>query len=208
MQLENPVRWGGFAAILAGVLLVVSELLSTYFDYLSADPLAYGRTIAPYDGAIGFLSPVVVQLGLIGLYAGQARATGMLGLVGFVLAFTGGQFLMPGASFVYPFREPYFWPWEFAEELAVEFFGWQIMVTVVLWLCFVVGWILLGVAALRSYLYPRAAAALLIAGVLILLLPVPLGSVIFAIALIWLGYALFAERGEDAGYASGRELAS
>jgi hypothetical protein len=208
MQLENPVRWGGLATIVAGVLLVVSELLSTYFDYLTADPLAYAMTIAPYDGAIGFLSPVIVQLGLIGLYAGQARAAGILGLVGFVLAFTGGQFLMPGASFVYPFREPYFWPWEFAEELAVEFFGWQIAVAVVLWLFFVVGWVLLGVTALKTHIYPRAAAALLIAGVLILLLPVPLGGVIFAAALVWLGYALFAKRSEQAHHATGRGVAS
>jgi hypothetical protein len=206
MQLENPVRWGGFAAILAGVLLVISELLSTYFDYLTTDPLAYGETIAPYDGSIGFLSPVLVQLGLMGLYAGQARVAGILGLVGFVLAFTGGQFLIPGASFVYPFREPYFWPWEFIEEMSVEFFGWQIAVAVILWLCFVLGWVLLGVAALKSHVYPRAAAALLIAGVLILFLPMPLGGIIFAIALVWLGYALFTGRGEEARHATSREV--
>jgi hypothetical protein len=207
MRIENPARLGGFAAILAGVLLVVSDLLSTYFDYL-ADPLSYGRTIAGFDGWIGLLFPVLVQLGLVGLYAPQARAAGILGLVGFVLAFTGGQFLMPGASFVYPFREPYFWPWEIAEELSIEFFGWQIAVAVVLGLCFVLGWALLGVAALRTPIYPRAGAALLIVGVLILLLPMPLGGIIFAVALVWLGYALFAERGEETGHATGRETAT
>jgi hypothetical protein len=34
MKLEDPVRMGGLAAILAGVLLVFSDLLRLYINYL------------------------------------------------------------------------------------------------------------------------------------------------------------------------------
>ncbi len=63
---------------------------------------------------------------------------------------------------------------------------------------FVLGWVLFGVATLRARVYPRASAMLLIAGALILLLPLPLGGIVFAGALAWMGYVLFTGRGEEA----------
>ena len=49
----------------------------------------------------------------------------------------------------------------------------------------------------RAGVYPRAAAMLLIAGALTLLLPLSLSGVIFAVAVAWMGYVLFAARGEE-----------
>ena len=54
---------------------------------------------------------MLVQLGLVGLYARQARTAGTLGLVGFVLAFIGANLSM-GVSFVDAFAKPVVWPWE------------------------------------------------------------------------------------------------
>jgi hypothetical protein len=51
---------------------------------------------------------------------------------------------------------------------------------------------------LRARVYPRAAVALFIVGALILLTPLALSDVIFAVALVWLGYAIYARRGEEA----------
>src|SRR5829696_4731036 len=130
MQSESPVRWGGLAALLAGALIVLSELLRLYIDLV--DPGLY-RSVFPFDGVLGLLLAVLVQLGLVGLYARQARSVGTMGLVGFVL-----------------------------------------------------GWVLLGVATLRARIYPRTSAMLLIAGALILLLPLPLGGVVFAAAVAWM----------------------
>ena len=76
MELKRPVRWGGLAALLAGVLLVVSELLRLYIDLV--DPSLYG-SIFVFNGALGLLLSVLVQLGLVGLYARQAGPLGPWG---------------------------------------------------------------------------------------------------------------------------------
>src|SRR3954471_8886131 len=69
MELDRPVRLGGLAALLAGVLLVISELLRLYIAL--SDPDLY-RSIFLFDGVSGLLLAVLVQLGLVGLYARQA----------------------------------------------------------------------------------------------------------------------------------------
>lgn len=187
--MERPVRWGGLAALLAGVLLVVSELLRLYIDLV--DPELY-RSIFVFNGVLGLLLSVLVQLGLVGLYARQAGAVGTLGLVGFVLAFVGVNLSM-GASFVDAFAKPVVWPWE-----DPEYFERTVASLAIFAPGFVLGWVLLGVATLRARIYPRAAAMLLIAGALILLLPLPLSGIIFAVAVAWIGYVLFTGRGEEA----------
>lgn len=185
----RPVRWGGLAALLAGVLLVVSELLRLYIDLIN--PNLYS-SIFVFNGVLGLLLSVLVQLGLVGLYARQAGTAGTLGLVGFVLAFVGVNLSM-GASFVDAFAKPVVWPWE-----DPEYFERTVAALVIFAPGFVLGWVLFGVAALRTRVYPRASAMLLIAGALILLLPLPLGGIVFAAALAWMGYVLFTGRGEEA----------
>jgi len=173
MQPESPVRWGGLAALLAGALIALSELLRLYIDLV--DPALY-RSVFPFDGALGLLLAVLVQLGL----------------VGFVLAFIGVQLSM-GSSFVDAFAKPVIWPWE-----DPEYFERTVAALAIFAPGFVLGWVLLGVATLRARIYPRASAMLLIAGALILLLPLPLGGVVFAAAVAWMGYVLFTGKGEEA----------
>jgi hypothetical protein len=187
MWLGNPVRWGGFAALLVGVLLVISDLLRLYIRLV--DPGAF-ESILVVDGWLSVLLAVVVQLGLVGLYAPRAQALGTMGLVGFVLVSIGVQ-LSIGSSFVFAFIRPIVGPWDPA------FFEEPVWSVVRFGLGFVLGWVLLGIAMLRGRVYPRAAAALLIIGALILLLPLPLNDIIFAVAVAWLGYMLFTGRGED-----------
>ena len=52
------------------------------------------------DGWVGVLLAVVMQLGLVGLYAPKAKAVGILGLIGLVIAFVGIMLTM-GASFAF-----------------------------------------------------------------------------------------------------------
>ena len=186
MRLENPVQLGGLAALLAGVLLLISQLFDLYLSYL--DPGAV-LSILPIDSWLGLLLVVLIQLGLAGLYAPQAKAMGLLGAVGLFMAFIGAWLTM-GSSFISPMAKQSAWPVGEPEEFwgPLALFG----------LTFVLGWVLFGVAALRAGVYPRSAAALLIAGALILLLPLPLTNVIFAVAVAWMGYILFTGRGREA----------
>lgn len=198
MELENPVRLGGLTALLVGVLLVISELASLYFLYLY--PIIFGHYFAlgewvVVDGYLGRLVSVLLQLGLVGLYARQVRAAGALGVVAFFMSFVGAWFAV-GGSFISPFGRPSAFPP--GGELE-EF--WEAMAGFTL--VFVLGWALFGVATLRAGIYPRAAGALLIAGSLILILPLPLSGTFFAVAVAWLGYILFMERSEEASRSAG-----
>jgi uncharacterized protein YceK len=190
MRVENPVRLGGFAAILAGILLVVSDLLRLYIVNLAGTAVL--DSIFFVEGWVSVLLAVVVQLGLVGLYAPYARAAGILGPIGLILASVGIELTM-GSSFAFPFDRPTVWPWE-TEEYWEE----PLAAILVLGLSFVLGCVLLGIDMLRARVYPRAAVALFIVGALILLTPLALSDVIFAVALVWLGYAIYARRGEEA----------
>src|SRR5918997_4309900 len=186
LTIENPVRLGGLAALLAGVLLFVSELVRLYIDFF--DPGAY-QSIFAIDPWLGVLLGVLLQLGLVGLYLPRANVVGVLGVIGFFIAFI-GAWLTTGSSFVDVFTKPGLLPSGEPEE----FFG----PLVIFALTFVLGWVLVGVAMFRSRAYPRSAVTLLIAGVLILLLPLPLSGVVFAVTLAWIGFILFTESGGEA----------
>ena len=56
------------------------------------------------------------------------------------------------------------------------------------------GRLLFGVATLRARVYPRWAAILLIVGAVLLGLPVPGLEIVLAVAVAWLGFALFMGR--------------
>ena len=191
MRIYNPLRLCGLAALLVGVLLLISEFLRLYLDYFN--PEAYS-SIFRLDGGLGLLLGVLVQLGLVGLYAPQVKETGVLGLIGFFIAFT-GAWLTTGGSFVDAYDKPSIWVPELLSGGELEEFWGPLALFA---LTFALGWVLFGVATLRAGIYPRAAASLLIAGTLILSLPLPLGGAIFAVAVAWMGYFLFSRSGEEA----------
>ncbi len=200
MKIENSLRWGGLAALLAGVLLLVSQLLdvpllnSLPFELSGGELAIYG--FLGIDGYLGLLLVVLMQLGLVGLYAPQAKAAGVPGMVGLFMAFAGTRLAMD-PSFVDPILvKSSVWlsggePARFWWELAI--FG----------LTFVLGWVLFGVATLRTGAYPRMAAALLVIGAPLLLLAQPLSGVIFAVAVAWMGYVLFIGRNQGTAQPTG-----
>ena len=181
----NPLRWGGFAALLSGGLLIAADVLRLYVEFLT-DPTAFFMSTLFLDGWVGVFVAVVIQLGLIGVYAPQARAAGIPGLAGFVLASIGVELTM-GSSFIYPFDRPVIFPWENPKMYWEE----PLAAILVFGLSFVLGCVLLGVGMLRAQAYPRAASVLFIIGGLLLLLPVALSDVVFALAMAWVGYILF-----------------
>src|SRR5437588_9611486 len=98
MRLENPVQWGGLATLLAGVLLILSDLVRLYGDLV--DPRLLGTMILGealdfgIDGTLGLILAILTELGLFGLYAYRAKAAGALGLIGLVLITFGVQLSM------------------------------------------------------------------------------------------------------------------
>ena len=91
MSSSDLIRWCGVAAVAGTVTLVVSALVSILgvdFSDLSKNP---GALI--FASLLGMLAAVLLLLGLVGLYASQSRPSGILGLVGFLMAFLGTVFV-------------------------------------------------------------------------------------------------------------------
>jgi hypothetical protein len=87
---SNLIRWGGMAAMVAGVLFIAVDLVvlsvlgfgQSFGESLVSSGLVFQSAAAPLAGAL-------LLLGLVGLYARQSEATGLPGLASFLVAFVG-----------------------------------------------------------------------------------------------------------------------
>ena len=188
MYSSNLIRWGGLAAIVGGVLFVVAELLG--LPTLNVETFSETATTASFaiQQLVYLLGVVFVLLGLLGLYVRQSNAAGALGFIGFLVAFF-GTVLIGGFIWASAFIAPAL------AEVTPEFLdagpppGFFLTV-----ITFALGWLLFAVSTLRARILPRAAAILLIVGAVFIVLPLPFTTLVFAVALAWLGFVLFTER--------------
>lgn len=199
MSSSNLIRWGGLAAMPAGALFVAADLLSLSIS--PKFPSSESLLSEPYaiQSVLKLIGAALLLLGLFGLHARQAEATGPLGTAGFLAAFSGTA-LAVGSFWATAFFAP-----AMAAMDPVAFDagegppGRLADAFVVTMATFVLGWMLFGVSTWRTRVYPRAAALLLIFGS-----PLALGtllvvgfptSVFFSVAVAWLGYTLWTEKG-------------
>jgi hypothetical protein len=118
---------------------------------------------------------------------------GILGFVGFLVAFIGTAFAL-----VLNWAEVFFAHTlaEVAPELLDEGPSGRFALGFALsFPMFSLGWLLFGVATLRARTYPRIAAILLIVGAVITFVPIPGTGVVLGLAVAWLGFVLFMGRG-------------
>jgi hypothetical protein len=195
MSSSNLIRWSGLAAVVAGVLSLIADLLAMS----QIGPFTVWVTTGTYAFESLLRMSVLVlllPLGLVGLYARQSEAAGLLGLLGFVVAFA-GTVLVAGFAWTATFVAPAL------ATSAPQFLnagpppGRSLSM-----LIFAIGWLLFGVASLLARIYPPRAAILLIVGT-VLLAPlaffvVPLGGLVFNAAVAWLGLVLFTGWGASA----------
>lgn len=191
MSASSLVRWGGLAALVSGVASVIGDLLRLFVDVESAE----SATTATYTFVflMYLLGAVLLLIGLVGLYASQSEEVGVLGLVGFLVAFL-GTVLLAGTLWFELFITP---------ALAVEDAGLAeaelgLAGFILAFLLVVLGWLLFGVATLRARVYPRWAAVLLVVGVVVSFFPIPLSGVVFSVAVAWMGFVLFTRTGATA----------
>ena len=178
------MRWAGLAAVASAVLSAMGDLLRLFVDVESSET----ATTTPYFLVffLYLLGAVLLLLGLVGLYASQSEAAGVLGLVGFLVAFLGTA-LLAGVLWFELFLTPSLAtraPGLAEAELGLAGF-------ILVFLLGVVGWVLFGAATLRARTYPRWAAVLLMIGGVVAFVPVPLAGTVFSVAIAWLGLVLF-----------------
>ena len=168
----------------SAVLSAMGDLLRLFVDVESSET----ATTTPYFLVffLYLLGAVLLLLGLVGLYASQSEAAGVLGLVGFLVAFLGTA-LLAGVLWFELFITPSLAtraPGLAEAELGLAGF-------ILVFLLGVVGWVLFGAATLRARTYPRWAAVLLMIGGVVAFVPVPLAGTVFSVAIAWLGLVLF-----------------
>jgi hypothetical protein len=202
---ENLIRWAGLSALVAGACYVLVGLF-----HPANVPASVTTTRWEVVHVLACAMCFFGVLGLAGLYARQASKTGWVGLLGYLLLNLWLVLIM-GFSFVEAFLLPHVattspalvqaWMGMFNGPAGTFDLGALPTVWTTSGFLYVLGGLLFGVATFRAGILPRWAGALLAASTVLApvaaLLPnasQPKTAVPMGIALIWLGYALWAKR--------------
>lgn len=192
-------RLGGVSAVLSALLGAISLVL--YLIVVGGDRLSEAATSATFFLPSGaqLLAMLLLAVGLVALYARQAEAFGALGLAGFFLALV-GTVLAAGALWSQVFVVPRLA--EAAPEVVNRGSGSVLAGFLLSFLIFGVGWVVFGVATLRTRVFPRWAVVLLIVGAVLAILPFPSRALVLEVAAACLGFTLLTGRGTADGRSS------
>ena len=208
MTSSTLMRLAGLSAMLAGLCMVIMGLFHPV-NVPEAVTTATWVNVHIAATAMSFFG----LFGMAGLYARQAEKSGWLGLTGFALMGLWFGIVMP-----FSFMEAFILPRlaTVLPEFVAGFLGMftgvpskvELGVLPTLWnlsgAMFILGPLLFGIATFRAGVLPRWAGGLLAFGALL----IPVGAMVpaeyqpevalltIALALTWLGYALFSERRE------------
>lgn len=189
MSSSDLVRWGGWAAVVAGALLVVGELMYLVTG-LEQSAAAYSSAPAFVQNVLFLMAGVLLVGGLISLYVGRLSST--LGIVAFVVAFV-GTVLVAGSLWDSAFTVTAL-AGTAPELYEAELPGLVLFGLVLSFVLFSLGWLLFGVAVLRSRTYSRGSAILLMAGAVLAFFPFPFTFIPFGLAVSWMGSSLLSGR--------------
>jgi hypothetical protein len=186
------IRLGGVAAMASALLALLSFVL--YLVIVGGGRLSDAATSAAFFLPSGaqLLAMALLLVGLVALYVTQAQVFGALGLIGFLLALLGST-LAAGALWSQVFVVPRLA--EVAPAVVNQGAGSVLAGFLLSFLLFGVGWLVFGVATLRTRVFPRWAVILLIVGAVISIIPLPSRALIVEIAAGYLGFNLLTGRG-------------
>lgn len=196
------LKASGAAAVAAGVLLALSFLLRPG----EQDPVILARAPTTVAHSLGIVGLVLCQLGLIGIYARMRAESRWLGFVGFLVAFTGSNF-MTGVWFFSAYVEHVIGaeaPALLAPDGPIESGIAQSMFAVSL-VTFCLGHVLFGVSSAIARVFPVWAGALLTIGALLIFVGIAgeilivrqIGAVLLGLALGRLGWQVWSEQGSE-----------
>ena len=207
---SNLIRWAGLSAMVAGIFFVLVGLFHP-LNTLSSVSTAQWGIVHVLATAMGFFG----LLGLTGIYARQVEESGWLGLIGYILM---SLWLVNLSHFT--FIEVFVLPPLVTQaptvvESVLGIFtkspgeinlgALTTLYDLNGFIGYMIGGVLFGIATFRARILPRWAGVLLAIGALL----VPFAAVLPPIheakvtvpgglALVWLGYSLWAERPQRA----------
>ncbi|MBI3941338.1 MAG: hypothetical protein HY315_10940 [Acidobacteria bacterium] len=195
---SNLIRLCGLANFLAGLLTA----LYWFFHPGLTDPAAPLGSRWMLVNTMFIILLVLNLLGLVGLYGRQSESAGTLGFLGFLIAFFSTALFIGAGTF-----DAYVNPVltasakELLDPKGPLLAGPMAALFGVTGIGFALGFVLFAIAIIRAGVLPRWAAVLLLPSAPILglspLMPITarmIGSVVFGIANMWLGYALWSEK--------------
>lgn len=207
---SNLIRWAGFSAMIAGVFFVLVGMLHP-LNILSSVTTTQWAIVHILATAMGFFG----LFGLTGIYARQVEESGWLGLAGYILMslwlvnlshFTFIEvFVLPPLVTQAPTVVESFLGIFTKSAGAITFGALPTIYDLNGFIGYMIGGVLLGIATFRARILPRWAGALLAVGAVLVpfaavLPPVHEAKVTIpgGVALVWLGYSLWAERRQRA----------
>ena len=207
---SNLIRWAGLSAMVAGIIFALIQPIHPPDVLASVNTSAF-IIITSLNTAMCLFG----LFGIAGLYARQVEETGWLGLAGYLLLT-----IFYAVQICYAFAEPTILPLltgvapgfvESALGMASGAggpmnLGAFAVIYSLLSLVYLLGLLLFGIALFRAGILSRWAAGLLassgpLAIIMVALLPhqlARLAAMPMGFALVWLGYALWSERREQA----------
>jgi hypothetical protein len=205
MSFAKLIHPAGLVSVFAGALIALAEILHPAEE----DLVAVHSPLWTPAHMVWWLGVLLLQFGLIGLYARHAEKVGWLGLTGFVLTFfgaglTAGILFLQSAVPLIASR---------SSLIAYELLYGPPVVVLLNEGSFGGGIILFAVATMRARVYPRWAGLLVIYGIALYLASwVPPDRVLshaialasnltFGLGIAWMGYALWSEKQRGRGSA-------
>jgi hypothetical protein len=199
--LAGLFRWCGIALIAAGALMVLATLLHPSRETATTIVASEPRLVAAH--VVYTLAWLLVLLGLPGLYAAQRGRMGRLGLVGFLTAFCGTYLIAVTGNF--GFLAPILAKQSQTVLDSINQYPPVVIINGLAAILFMIGYILFGVAMIRTVTLPRWAGILVAVGAPAHLLGFGiaqlvstaawaiaiLGSVSLGAGLAWPGYRLW-----------------
>ena len=200
-SLAALLRWSGLALVAGGLLMAVATVLHPSRETSATILETEVRLVAAH--VLFTLSYLLVLLGLPGLYGAHSVRMGRLGLVGFLLAFMGTMLVAVSGNF--GFLAPVLAAESPATIDAINLYPPEVALDAVAFVGFVVGFILFGMAMVKTATLPRFSGFLVAVGAPIQVFGLGLaqtvsptlwsfailGSVALGAGLAWPGYRLW-----------------
>src|SRR5215210_2219402 len=210
---SNLIRWAGLSAMAAGIIFAGIQPIHPP-DVVASVTTGAWAIITPLKTAMCLL----FLLGITGLYARQVEKSGWLGLAGFLMLFVcwamqtafvfAEAFIMPPLAATAPAFVDGYLGISYGHTGGVDFGALPTLYALV-GITYMLGGLLFGVATFRAGVLPRLPAGLLALAAtltpLAALLPHAqqrFAAVPVALAIAWLGYALWSERRASAAQAA------
>lgn len=207
MSAQNLMRWSGLALALGGIGIALF-LITLYplGNFLAPEAFVTSQSVLAHT--FHWIGATFALLGLVGWQVKQRAQTGLMGLIGFILAFIGTTMTLVGgvsAGYIFPVlahEAPHAFAPQgplFASSNAVPFFiGFG---------AFMLGYVLLGIATIQAKILPRWGAVLVMIGSILFNLPPQpigpfptfltlLGAILFGAGAVWIGWALRSDKSE------------